>query len=179
MEMALEIARLADARGWELSTSIGSVIYWRQRPGQPLGQIDLHRTVVPTNTDGIVGKPELIMMWEAEAIEPLRSLCRKNSHQCYTETYFQPDGSFECLGVFPQRADKGQGLELVLERLGIGWEEVVAIGDNPNDIPMIRKAGVGVAMGNAPDEVKREAKLVAPSNDEEGVAWALEELGFG
>ena len=55
----------------------------------------------------------------------------------------------------------------------------MAIGDNPNDLPMIRKAGVGVAMGSAPDEVKREAKLIAPTNDEEGVAWVLEELGLG
>ena len=176
IDAALAMARLADEHGWELSTTIGSMIYWRQRPGQPLGEVVPNRTVVPTNLDGIVGEPVTMMVWEPEAIESLRSLCQETADQCYTETYFRSDGSIECLGVFPLRADKGEGLGLVLERLEIGWEEVVAIGDNPNDLPMIRKAGVGVAMGNAPDEVKREATLVAPTNDEEGVAWALAEL---
>jgi hydroxymethylpyrimidine pyrophosphatase-like HAD family hydrolase len=52
----------------------------------------------------------------------------------------------------------------------------VAIGDNPNDLPMFAYASISVAMGNAPDEVKRGATVVASTNDEEEVAWALRTL---
>ena len=49
----------------------------------------------------------------------------------------------------------------------------VAFGDNLNDLEMIQAAGLGVAMGNAHADVKRAARIVAPSNDEEGVAAVL------
>ncbi|MBQ5514537.1 MAG: HAD hydrolase family protein [Oscillospiraceae bacterium] len=62
--------------------------------------------------------------------------------------------------------------------LGVPIENSVAFGDGSNDITMIRAAGTGVAMGNAIDEVKRAAKLVAAGNDEDGVALTLEKL-FG
>jgi Cof subfamily protein (haloacid dehalogenase superfamily) len=179
MEAALAVAQLADTHGWGLSITIESMIYWRQRPGQPLGEVEPNRMVVRTNMDALGEEPDAIAVWEPEAFQPVRELCQGLTDQCYFETYYRVDGSEHSLVVFPLLADKGEGLDLVLERLGIGWEEVVAIGDNPNDLPMIRKAGVGVAMGNAPDEVKREATLVAPSNDEEGVAWALKELELG
>jgi hydroxymethylpyrimidine pyrophosphatase-like HAD family hydrolase len=46
------------------------------------------------------------------------------------------------------------------------------------DIPMFRLAGLSVAMGNAPWEVKQTARVIAPSNNEEGVAWALKKFIF-
>ena len=52
----------------------------------------------------------------------------------------------------------------------------MAIGDNHNDIGMIRFAGLGVAMGNAHDEVKAQADYVTLSNAEDGVARVIEEL---
>jgi hydroxymethylpyrimidine pyrophosphatase-like HAD family hydrolase len=61
----------------------------------------------------------------------------------------------------------------VLDRFGVKPEQAVAIGDNFNDLAMFTRVGVSVAMYNAPDEVKERAKVVAPSNDGEGVAWVL------
>ncbi len=52
---------------------------------------------------------------------------------------------------------------------------MVAIGDNFNDLEMLRFAGLGVAMGNAPEPVKQAAKMVTASNDEDGVAQVLEQ----
>ncbi len=61
---------------------------------------------------------------------------------------------------------------------GILPEEICAVGDDVNDIPMIRAAGLGVAMGNAVPRVKEAADRVAPTNDEDGLAtvvdWLLE-----
>ena len=60
--------------------------------------------------------------------------------------------------------------------LGIERAEVVAIGDGHNDIGMIQFAGLGVAMGNAHEEVKSEADYVTGSNAEDGVAAVIEDL---
>lgn len=67
-------------------------------------------------------------------------------------------------------ATKGRALEHLALMLGIAREEVIAIGDSYNDISMLDYAGLGVAMGNAPDEVKAHAQYVTKGNDEDGVA---------
>lgn len=68
---------------------------------------------------------------------------------------------------------KGAALETVAARLGLQRNEVMAIGDSFNDVSMLKFAGVGVAVGNAPDAVKEVADWVAPSNKEAGVAEAI------
>ena len=60
------------------------------------------------------------------------------------------------------------------ERLGVRRDETMALGDSGNDTAMVAWAGLGVAMGNAIDEVKRVADFVAPSLDEDGAAVAIE-----
>jgi Cof subfamily protein (haloacid dehalogenase superfamily) len=173
-ETALAIARLADANNWELSTTIGSMTYWRQRPDQALGPIAPDITVVARNSDAIVDNPVRILTWHPEAADSIQSLCQsKFASQCYAETYLRPDGALHSLGVFALQANKGTALALVLNRLGLKQQRVMAIGDNLNDLPMFAYARVSVAMSNAPAQVKQKATIVAPSNDEEGVAWAL------
>lgn len=71
-------------------------------------------------------------------------------------------------------ADKGAALAWVAERLGVRRDETMALGDSGNDIAMVAWAGLGVAMGNAIDEVKRVADYVAPSMDQDGAAEAIE-----
>jgi Cof subfamily protein (haloacid dehalogenase superfamily) len=173
-EAALTIARLADAHNWELSTTVGSMTYWRRRPGQALGPFALNVTIVATNSDAIVGDPVRILVHQPQAVEEIQALCHSQlAEQCYAEVYYKRDGSIHSLGVFALGANKGAALALVLERLGIEQEDVMAIGDNPNDVPMFSFARVRVAMADAPAEVKRNATAVAPTNNQEGVAWAL------
>jgi Cof subfamily protein (haloacid dehalogenase superfamily) len=173
-EVALAIAQLADRHNWELGTTVGSTTYWRQRSDQALGPIDANTTVVASNSDAIVGDPVRILAWHPEAIIHVQSLCQSEfAHACYTETYYGSDGGMHSLGVFALGADKGTALALVLDRFGVKPEQALAIGDNFNDLAMFTRVGVSVAMYNAPDEVKERAKVVAPSNDDEGVAWVL------
>ena len=71
---------------------------------------------------------------------------------------------------------KGMALSHMASSLGVKREEVVAVGDSPNDIDMIQWAGLGVAMGNAPEKVKSSADLVAKPVSEQGLALLLETL---
>ena len=65
-------------------------------------------------------------------------------------------------------------LAVLLEATGVSREEVIAIGDGYNDLSMIKFAGMGIAMGNAQEPVKKAANDITLSNDEDGVAVAIE-----
>ncbi len=78
------------------------------------------------------------------------------------------------LEVMDIRASKSNALRFLIERMKLRREEIIAMGDNFNDREMIRFAGMGVAMGNAPDEIKAVADYVTDTNNDEGVRKALE-----
>ncbi|NDJ76292.1 MAG: HAD family hydrolase [Chloroflexi bacterium] len=78
--------------------------------------------------------------------------------------------------VLPLGVTKGTALAVIQERLGISPEETFAIGDNFNDLDMIQRSGIGVAMGHAPETVRQGADYVTGSNDENGVADAINRL---
>ena len=73
-------------------------------------------------------------------------------------------------------ANKGAAVHYMAELLGLGAGNVMAIGDNFNDLEMIQYAGVGIAMGTAPDAVKAAATWVAPDVESDGVAAAIEQF---
>jgi len=80
----------------------------------------------------------------------------------------------EFVEMLDPAVDKGSALQYVAQRLGIPMERVLAIGDSWNDLPIIERAGIGVAMGNAPVEVRERADAVVGTVDEDGVCDALE-----
>jgi HAD-superfamily hydrolase, subfamily IIB len=75
--------------------------------------------------------------------------------------------------VMARGVSKGRALEILADHYNIKMEHVVAIGDSENDISMLERVGLPIAMGNAADEVKNIARYTVPSNDEDGVAYAL------
>lgn len=74
---------------------------------------------------------------------------------------------------------KGKGLAALAAHLGLAPEQVMACGDSGNDLAMLRAAGLGVAMGNAEEAIKAAAGYVTASNDEDGVALAVERFVLG
>ncbi|MET7860472.1 Cof-type HAD-IIB family hydrolase [Streptomyces sp. NPDC005318] len=76
----------------------------------------------------------------------------------------------------PYGVDKGTGLALAAEALGLDPATAIAFGDMPNDLPMFRRSGYGVAMADAHPELKAAADEVTLSNGEDGVAAVLERL---
>jgi len=80
------------------------------------------------------------------------------------------------LEFFSSKVSKAVAMQHLGQRLGISREEMIAVGDQVNDLPMIAYAGLGVAMGNAMDAVKAAAGYVTDDNDHEGVAKVIAEF---
>ena len=83
------------------------------------------------------------------------------------------------LEAVPPGVDKAASLHWLLDHLGLSERHLMAFGDGFNDIPMLRAAGLGVAMANAQPPVKAAAKSLTDSNDEDGVAHALDKWLLG
>ena len=80
------------------------------------------------------------------------------------------------LEILSPEATKGSAAKVLLEHYGLNPKQAVAFGDSDVDVDMLQYCGLGVAMGNAPRQVKEAADYVTASNDEEGVYIALNSL---
>ena len=74
---------------------------------------------------------------------------------------------------------KGTGIKFLAEKLGISMDETMACGDSQNDLSMLEVVHAAVAMENATEEVKKVCNFISKSNNESGVAYAVEKLIFG
>jgi Cof subfamily protein (haloacid dehalogenase superfamily) len=101
---------------------------------------------------------------------------RRILEEMFAGKLYVTQSSFDLIEFLHPNVSKGHALQTIAADLHIAPEEVVAIGDNHNDLGMMRFAGLGVAMGNAHDEVKAEADYVTLSNAEEGVADLIEKV---
>ena len=112
----------------------------------------------------IVGEPSRLALLEKEMYEKLKD--RMGVFR--SEPYF--------LELVPKGIDKAQSLSVLLEEIGMTKNEMIAIGDGFNDLSMIQYAGLGIAMENAQDVVKQAADFITLSNEEDGVAYAVEKF---
>lgn len=109
----------------------------------------------------VMGKKELLDNFQKENL----SILEENFSTMRNETF-----SFEILN---KDSSKGKGLEFLSEYLNIERDEIMAFGDNVNDLEMIEYAGVSVAMKNGKDVLKFKADYIAESNSDNGVAKFL------
>lgn len=103
--------------------------------------------------------------YEAELMSMLPGCTSGRWHPAFTD-------------ITAQGADKGEGLLAMAKHQGLDPQYTMAFGDGGNDTTMIRKAGIGVAMGNAIDELKKEADFVTTTVDEDGIQYALRHFGL-
>lgn len=111
-----------------------------------------------------------IIVGEHNKLLPVEKVL-KEKHGNLLDIFFSEDYFLE---VVPKGVAKDKSLEALLDKLGIKREELIACGDGMNDLPMIEYAGLGVAMENAYPKVKESADVIAPSNDDDGVAYIME-----
>jgi Cof subfamily protein (haloacid dehalogenase superfamily) len=135
---------------------------------------------------GITGQAPVVADLEQVQEEPHKVLCIAGEPSLMPKLRrlfdFVPE---ECTGHFShynyleitrREADKASALEVLGKQLGVGLDEMAAIGDGENDAAMLREAGLGIAMGQAPPPVKDLADWVTESNDRDGIAAAVERL---
>lgn len=111
-------------------------------------------------------------MFVGETVD-MDSFEEKHSHELSQRysTVRSQDFLFE---ILPNGASKASGLKKLADRLGILPEEIMAMGDANNDLEMIEFAGLGIAMGNANEQVKAIAQDITDTNENNGVAKAIE-----
>jgi hydroxymethylpyrimidine pyrophosphatase-like HAD family hydrolase len=118
------------------------------------------------------GRPstKLLLLEEPGRVQELQPIWHERLGDQLYVTISDP----EYLEFMSREATKGWALLRLCEHFGIDPSETAAFGDAPNDLPLIQAAGLGVAMANAREAVREAADLIAPSNEEDGVAQVIE-----
>lgn len=115
---------------------------------------------------------KVMMIDEPEILQKAIDNLPKEVYEKYTVVRSTP----YFLEFLNKAVNKGTGVELLAKHLGIKREEIMTFGDAGNDLDMIKYAGMGVAMANAFEEVKVVANYITDSNEEDGVAKAIEKF---
>lgn len=136
-----------------------------------INNIEIHEM----NIDSIVDDEVMIkimMIDEPEILGPAIEKLPKEVYEKYTVVRSTP----YFLEFLNKDANKGLGVELLAKHLGIKREEIITLGDAGNDVHMIEYAGLGVAMGNSFDELKKIAEYITDTNENDGVAKVIEKF---
>ena len=173
-ELAHEVTTLGDDRGWEMFTTIEHTTYMQMRPGVIPERLPGGLKIAERQSEHVAeGAPTCVLVFGEEAVNEISSrfLAAYNGRARFSIN--RPTNSAHYVILTHPEAEKSRALDIVLKELGVPPEQAIAMGDSESDIEMFRLAGLGIAMRNAPDAVQRAALHVAPSNDEDGVAWAI------
>lgn len=138
-------------------------IYKKITPMEPI-LLDDPETVI---RDGII---KMIWFDELERIPFLTKRLQSDAVYSHINSFTSNPRFLE---LVDKKCSKALALQKLAEYYGIQREEIIAIGDGYNDLPMLLSAGFGIAMANAPEEIRQQAGDVTLSNDEDGVAAAI------
>ncbi len=174
-DMAREICALSDEGGYETYTTVDGVTYVRADWTAHVDPARIGDDMRPdtNHLEHVTAPATGILVFGGEGVRAVTEAFAER----YAATLTFPAGWSDTMRPYvtitDAGADKGRALRLVCEHLGVPLEETMAVGDTAPDVPMFEVAGLGVAMGNAPEEVQLKADAVAPSNTEDGVARAI------
>jgi Cof subfamily protein (haloacid dehalogenase superfamily) len=120
-------------------------------------------------------EPAKVVVYGSERSEELKDFTQRIINK-YGDKISITSAIKNCIDILDGGISKAKGLSILCDNLNIKQEEIITVGDNINDIEMIEYAGLGVAMGNAPDQVKSRADYVTTSNNDDGLAKFLEKF---
>ena len=165
---------------WGMDRGV-TLIVWSQGDlyGYPMNErVDFYKQIALTEpkevTDikGLAEKGITKIIWfdEVERINQLKTQLNKSDFKSVTYVTSNP----KFLEFFNSEVSKRISMERLCDLIGVTKEETVAIGDGYNDVPMLEGAGLSIAMGNAPDDIKALCVAVTDDNNNDGVAKAIE-----
>lgn len=125
-------------------------------------------------TETRLSPPKLLIMEPEEVVPALEEELKEKFGHMFRINTSKPF----LIEIIPKEMNKAVAVERLGKKYNVKKEEIICIGDSENDLPMIQYAGLGVAVANASDLVKRYADVIAPSNQENGVAWTIDNYGF-
>jgi len=178
-QAAREVAAFMDSRSETSLVTIDGVSYLRSAQEVDRSQLPADVHPVSRLSDMLVAPPTSFLLFGKEAVDALEAALAERYRGVLNVARGYSAAYPHYANVVDAKADKGPALRLVCDHLGLDVRQALAMGDSGPDISMFRVAGYSVAMANAPPEVQAEAQTVAPSNDEDGVAWALERFVLG
>lgn len=179
-----QLLELAEEFDLPLEFSVDSKLYLTQESYEkqrPHPNLSFHRETILANHGRIV--PSLVPFCDKN-IEKVNLLCISPEIRAAVVDRLSAIAvsavwsSSTCMEITHPDATKGQTLEILCKSLQIPMENVMALGDSGNDITMLSQAGLGVAMGNAPDFVKQAADVCTDSNENDGAAKAIEKYAL-
>lgn len=143
---------------------------WYEGENRVLATYSNHESIAHYNSYG-----EFAEILKSEPVTKMTILgpYRTEYDEMFSE-WFDIYGMGTYSDVIKRGITKATGMQRILDYVGISRENCIGIGDSVNDLPMIEFAGLGVAMGNAPDVVKEKADVVTKSIDNDGVAVMIE-----
>lgn len=178
LPLAQEVMRTLVTDGYHINLYMDDRL-WTHPSNHHAGYYQKAAGVEPIFTEDLLGSmtqdPTKIMVIDDERLDILLA---------HLSTHFEGRLSFcrsrtNFCEIIDVSASKWNALKALAEEWGIEPHEIMAIGDQGNDLSMIEHAGVGVAMGNAPDYVKEKANFVTRTIHEDGVAEAIEKFVLG
>jgi len=173
-DLAFKVTTLGDERGWEMFTTIEDVTYMQMRPGIIPERLPGGLKIAERQAEHLAeGPPTCVLVFGEDAVNEISSRFLPAYEGRARFSINRPTNSAHYVILTHPVAEKAHALDVVLKELGVPPEQAIAMGDSESDTAMFQLAGLGIAMRNAPDEVQRAALHVAPSNDEDGVAWAI------
>ena len=178
-EVAREVTALGDERGWEMFTTIGDATFMRTRPGVTPESLPGGLRISDRQADEVArGQPTVVLVFGNDAVDEISQRLLPAYDGRAKFSLNRPVNLPPYVVLTHPDADKASALKIVCRELDVPLSDVMAMGDSESDLSMLRAAGLGVAMDNSIDEVKRAAAHVAPSNDNDGVAWAIERFAL-
>lgn len=168
----------ARQRGFSALTYQGDEL-WTDNPGNPhvIKEAEINQMrIVPTKdfVEDILFHPCKCVLVSDDEDKIISLEANWKKRLAGSAEVFRSEDFF--LEITPPTVDKGNTLAFIMQKLGLSTEEVIAIGDGVADVPMLQLAGTSVAMGNARDSVKACADHITLSNEEDGVAAAIESM---
>lgn len=181
-KQAVEIAKFIETKGWYYQIYIGDYFITEKaniytKTYAKISKANYKETGI--NVSEYIAKnnletPKFLLMDdESKVKEKIKFLQQKFDEMCLINT-----SKPFIIEIVSKSVSKGSAVERLAKKYNIKREEIICVGDSENDISMLSYAGVGVAVDNATKIAKEHADIIAPSANEDAIAWVIDNIAL-